>query len=248
MGFVSDVIGGVGSAIGGVLGGVGGDVLGSVVSGGAEAGGAYLAAQAQADAAEAATEEERRQFDFTRSDLEPWRDVGEYAIGELEASTGGDLSPFYDSAQYKLFDDYVMGRGLEDLSRHFSAKGTLPFGPDGSLAHGGAYKESLDWLSGGVQNAYNTYANRLSSLAGFGQTAAQASTPPNSISQGMMAGGTASASQYPAYASAIGNVAGTIFGNQQQRYPWDEQTTYGGSSSGSAPDPWGGGLGQYGMF
>ena len=116
--------------------------------------------QAQIDAQQAAIDEQRRQYDQTRSDLNPYMQFGQQAIPGLTALNSGDYSGFLQSPDYLAARD--LGQGQIDHSA--AAKGGL-FG-------GGHTRDTVQF---GAQNAaqyLGNYRNSLFQQAGMGQNAA----------------------------------------------------------------------------
>jgi len=165
------------------------------------------AANASQRAADAATQEQARQYDQSREDMLPWLNTGEAALNRLASiyglgtsapaatpsasapsngvgnvgyevarpytgagnalaaatstpvSGGNDYSSFFDSPDYQ----YALGQGINALDRSAAARGRL---------YSGGYGQDLTKYAEGMatQNLGN-YLNRLSAIAGTGQTA-----------------------------------------------------------------------------
>lgn len=112
--------------------------------------------------------ENRRQYDQTRADFEPWRTEGANALRSL----AGDINTPVTAADVMSDPGYQFGmdQGQRALDRKISAMGgrvsgaalkaSARFGTDyGASGYGAAYQRKQDRL------------NRLASLAGVGQTA-----------------------------------------------------------------------------
>lgn len=154
-------------------------IIGSTVVGGVMASSASRsAAKTQAAAADRASEAELAMYDQTRADQAPWRQAGATALGQLTRGTsdGGEfnrnftLSDFTKDPGY----DFRMGEGQTALERSAAARGGLMNG--GTLKALTRYGQ--DYASGEFNNAYSrfnndqsTRFNRLSTVAGLGQTA-----------------------------------------------------------------------------
>jgi hypothetical protein len=153
---------------------VGSAVVGGVVSSSAS----RSAAKTQAAAADRASETELAMYDQTREDQAPWRQAGATALGQLTRGTadGGEfnrnfkLSDFVKDPGY----DFRMTEGQNALERSAAARGGLMNG--GTLKALNRYGQ--DYASGEYNNAYSrfnndqsTRFNRLSTVAGLGQTA-----------------------------------------------------------------------------
>lgn len=118
------------------------------------------AANAQANAANAATAEQQRQFDLTRQDQQPWLQAGQGALTQMQALNAGDFSSFKSSPDYQYARDQ-MQQGIE---RGAAARG--------SLYSGGTNVDLATALNGIASQNYGTYYNRLAGLSGAGQTTA----------------------------------------------------------------------------
>ena len=152
---------------------VGSAVIGGVMSSNA----AGAAADAQVQSSQEANATQLKMFEQNRADQEPWREAGITALGQLGAGTknGGDFNRDFTLADFTKDPgyDFRMKEGQRGLDSSAAARG-------GALS-GGAIKASerysQDYASGEYQNAYNRFNadrtarfNRLSSLAGVGQT------------------------------------------------------------------------------
>ncbi len=134
-------------------------VGGSALIGGAlSSKAASKAGKASQQAADASIEEQRRQFDLLRSDQAPYRELGNTAIGDINALRGGDLSKFYSSPDYK----FNLEQGQQAIDRSLIAR-------SGALS-GAAIKEGQRFASGLASGQFSDYYNRLASQAGIGQT------------------------------------------------------------------------------
>lgn len=153
-----------------VVGTVGGAVVTSKA--------AKKGAKDQAEAADEATAEDRRQYDLAREDLAPFREAGYTALGQLGEGTkeGGDFNRDFTLADFNKDPGYQfrMDEGQKALERSASARG--------GVLSGAALKDisryGQDYASGEYSSAYSrfnkdrdTRFNRLAALAGVGQTA-----------------------------------------------------------------------------
>lgn len=145
-------------------------------------GGAVIGANAAGDAADKqtaasnyATDVQHQQYEQTRKDLEPWRRTGEGALSKLGSPdymrdfTVSDFSAGMDPGY-----QFRMQEGQKAIERSAAARGGLNSG--GTMKAISRYGQ--DYASNEYQNAYNRFNadrdrrfNRLSSLAGLGQTA-----------------------------------------------------------------------------
>lgn len=214
-----------------------GAIIGSAVVG---AGSSIIsgnrAARAQTNAANQSTAlqqqqnaEARRQYDQNRTDLTPYREAGYRSLAQLTAGTapGAEFNRNFTMADFQKDPGYEFrqGEGQKGVERSAAARG--------GVLSGGAMKAiaryNSDFASGEFGAAYNrfnndntTRFNRLSSLAGTGQTATNAGiaagnqltdnlqTGVNNISNNISNAANARASQYVNTGNAIGSVAGQV--------------------------------------
>ena len=163
------------------------------------------AAQTQADAGKYATDAQTSMFNTINNQQAPWRDAGGKAVTSLSDMTqpGGSLMHSFDANDLKsnLAPNYqfMLNQGLGATNNQASVSGGLVSGN----ALKGVNDYAQNYASNGYQDAFNNYNtnqnnifNRLSNIAGLGQTA-----------NGQTAGaGTATAGN-------IGNIATSIAGN-----------------------------------
>lgn len=131
------------------------------------------AARMQADAANRAAELQYKMYQQQREDLAPWRAAGSKALTELGSSdfqTDFNIGNMGTDPGY----EFRMREGQKALERSAAAKGGLQSG--GLLKALSRYGQ--DYASNEYANAYNRFNadkdrrfNRLSSIAGLGQTA-----------------------------------------------------------------------------
>jgi hypothetical protein len=172
------------------------------------------AASAQAAAANQAAQMAQAQYLQTREDLAPWREVGEQALYEYadllgvpspgaEGATSPDFSSFYASPGYQFRQE----EGTKAVERSAAARGMLQ--------SGATLKALQEHGQNIASDEFNTYANRLSNLAGLGQTAttstgqfgAQATSQSGSA---LERAGAARASGYLGQGQAAQGVAGDL--------------------------------------
>jgi hypothetical protein len=163
----------------GLAGLVGGQIIGGVLNYNAN----KQLADAQEDAARAQMAEGRRQFDLTRSDLAPQRQLGGEAINRLLAILNGEIPELTDIPGY----EFQFEQGMNALNRSNAAKGMT--------RSGAAMKGAERFGQGLASGTYQNYINQLLSEAGFAPTA---------TSQGIQAGGQ--------YLANYGNAQQGIFG------------------------------------
>jgi hypothetical protein len=117
-------------------------------------------ANAQERASQAAIDEQRREYDQTRTDQMPWLTAGTGALGQMGALNSGDFSSFHASPDYK----FALQQGMDTLDHSAAARGGL-FG-------GGHTRDLVKYGQGMAEQNYNNFYNRLQSMAGQGQTTA----------------------------------------------------------------------------
>ncbi len=119
---------------------------------------------------------------------------GQISTAMSGSGAGPDYSPFYKSPGY----DFRLQEGINAIDKSAAAKG--------SLFSGGTGRELTRYGQGLATQEFNSYANRLASMAGLGQTATgntaqlgsnaanQVGGLSNSLGQTIMSGGQAQAS------------------------------------------------------
>lgn len=130
--------------------------------------GQQAAANASQQASNASIAEQRRQFDLARADQQPWLQTGTSALQELAqlyglapGGTAGAMSNFRASPDYQF--------RLNEQNRALTARNAAL----GIQNSGAAQKAALQYSGNLASGEFNNYANRLSALAGVGQSAAQ---------------------------------------------------------------------------
>lgn len=119
------------------------------------------AAQAQKKASKRAIREQRRQFNLLRQDQAPYREAGEFALGEMRNMLQGD----YDLEETPGYQ-FRLEEGQQALTNNLAATG--------NRISGRAMKEAMRFGQGMASQEFGQQYNRLAGLAGTGQTAAQA--------------------------------------------------------------------------
>lgn len=197
-----------------------GFIAGSVISAGAS----YLGAREQAKSTDRATEEQRRQFERQVQLQEPFRQVGVNALPELVAASKYDpftLEKFRASPGYA----FRLKEGLRAIENSALASG---MGQSGATLRGlTRYGQELG--SEEFMNEFNRYlaegntkVNRLQSLTGMGQTAANtignaASRLGEQIGSNLIQGGVARASGYAGIANAANTGLSNYLAYQQNQ-------------------------------
>jgi hypothetical protein len=221
----------------------------AIASGNKAAGAQRDATQANSALQEAQTAEARRQYDLSREDLAPYRQAGTTALGQLATGTadGGEFNRNFTLADFNKDPgyDFRQQQGQRGVEASAAARG--------GVLSGGAMKAltryNQDFASNEYGAAYNrfnndttTRFNRLSSLAGTGQTATnsgiaagneminQGQTGVNNLAAGNQSAANARASSYINTGNAIGNAAGQI-GNALSMRNLYSGGGYGGGNS-----------------
>lgn len=205
----------------------GATVVGGVLSSSA----AGKAADAQSQAAQMSTDEQRREFDATQANLKPFRDAGLSVLPELQSglAPGGEFNRNFTLADFNKDPGYQfrMDQGQQALERSAAAGGGLLSGGTGKALT----QYGQDYASGEYSNAYNrfnndqtTRFNRLSALAGTGQTATNTvgtlgSQTAANIGENYLQAGNARAAGYIGQGNAVNNGISSL-GNfyMQQQY------------------------------
>jgi hypothetical protein len=166
-------------------------VAGAVIG----AGGAYLASENQASAAESAANTsaaasnraadlQYKMWQEQQALQKPWLEAGQRALPKLEAQYNAMPAAFTGKVTLGQDPGYAfrLAEGNRALNQSAAARGGLisgnalkaaeRYGQEmGSQEYGNAYRRALDVYNAGVQRETTGY-NRLASLAGIGQTAA----------------------------------------------------------------------------
>ena len=227
---------------------VGGAILSAHIQGNA----ASDAASTQARAAREASGVQLQIHNQNRADQEPWRNAGVKALGEMQ---NPDFMKDFSSQDFKTDPGYQfrMAEGQKALERSAAARGGLMGG--GTLKAISRYGQ--DVASQEYQNVYNRFNadgdrrfNRLSALAGTGQTATaqmahSGTNYANQTGQNMMGAANAQAAGTMGAANATSGAIGQGVNNWTQyqlmnrMFPKTDGTG-GGSGAGGT-----GGMKQY---
>lgn len=154
----------------------------SVVSGLLGSSASKRAARAQEQATQASIAEQRRQFDITQQNMQPWLETGRNALATLQDPNAFQQSPGYN---------FLQQQGMQGIERSAAARG--------GAASGNALKALAQFNTGLAQQDYGNWWNRQAGLAGVGQAAATnlgnfGAQTANNVSNSLMAGGDARAS------------------------------------------------------
>lgn len=241
--------------------GAGASIVGGNKAANAQKDAASQAAAAQERATQLQIEEARRQYDLTRADYAPYRQVGYGALDKLASmygvtKTGADGKPIAGAAPAAMTDggftaspgyQFRLNEGIKAAERSAAARG--------SLASGGTMKAIQRYGEGLAASEYDAFANRLASLAGVGQSATGSTAAAGQAASGAiggaigangaaqagaaMAAGNARASSYANTASSINSG----INNLASLYLYNQGGGFGGTTYGGTPPIYGGKLG-----
>ena len=203
----------------------------SVVGGLISSSGSRSAASTQADAAANAAATQLQMYNQTRDDNAPWRQAGSTALGQLGTMTANPSDP------NSLLHTFTTSDLNSNLAPNYQFQ--LQQGQDatnnaasvtGGLVGGNALKGLQDYTQGAAgsayQQAFNNYTanqtnifNRLSNIAGLGQTANQTTGNAGTsfggnIGSAQLAGGAAAAAGQVGSANALNgglSTAGSMY-------------------------------------
>lgn len=139
-------------------------------------------AVSQASAAQTATNnqalgEQQREYDTSRADFAPWRQAGQDALSQLAATHGISVpgatangDPAHPFAAFEASPDYAfrVGEGERAITGNRAARGLLD---SGSLGTG-----LINFGQRAGSQEYGAWYDRLSALAGVGQSATAQTT------------------------------------------------------------------------
>ena len=193
----------------------------AVVGAGASIISGNKAAKATKQAAGQSVAEQQREYDQTRSDNEPFMQTGYGALGKLASMYG--VTP-QDASGHPIGGSPTAGTGYANDGGYSASPGyqfqldqgikaaTRSAAARGVLQSGGTEKALARYATGLAASDYDQYANRLSQLAGVGQSSTNAvgaagANMANSNSNAYMNAGNASASAYANTGAAVSNGA-----------------------------------------
>jgi hypothetical protein len=209
---------------------VGVAIGGSVLGAGVNAYSANRAAKGQAQAAAASNALQKKMYKQQRKDQEPWREAGKQALSGLTGNA--DFQRDFAASDFEADPGYAfrMAEGQKALERSAAARGGLQSG--GTLK--ALTKYGQDVASQEYGNAYNRFNadrdrrfNRLSSIAGVGQTAnsqvaAAGQNYANQYGNNVQGAANANAAAGIAMGNAIGGGLSNI-GNIGMQQNWMNQ-------------------------
>lgn len=154
--------------------------IGSIVGGIEGASAAKKAAKLQAKSAQAALDEQKREFDLSRSDTQPYRDAGAASLKDLRALMGTSANPGtllkpFTGADLASDPGYQFGlqQGEQGINRAAAAAGRY----DSGATLKDLLRFNADYAGTKFNDAFNrdqltkgAIFNRLAGVAGIGQT------------------------------------------------------------------------------
>lgn len=166
------------------------------------------AARAEQQGAQGSIDEQRRQYDQTRTDFAPYRKTGYAALDRLNALTLGkngapDYSAFYKDPGY----NFERTEGMRGIDQSYAGR-----------AGGNALRALGTFTTGLADKSYGNYWNRVKGLADMGEgatgTVANAGArSADSIGNSLIASGDASASAEIGGANALNGGINTALNN-----------------------------------
>ncbi len=149
------------------LGAAGLGLLGGAVQSRNSRKAAQGAAAAQERSAELGIAENRRQFDVTQKNLQPFQQAGTEALGQQQALLGmgdpGDQQKAFEAFNESPGQQFIRKRAQRNLLQNSSAVG--------GLGGGNVRKALVEQGTGFAQQDFNNQFNRLATLTGGGQAA-----------------------------------------------------------------------------
>ncbi len=140
----------------------------TVISSAVSSSAAKKAAKAQGAGLDAATEEQRRQFDITQENLQPFQQAGQAAVGQQGALVGLDgpeaQQAAFDALNQSPGQQFLRARAQKNLLRNASAIGGL----GGGNVRSALVQQGVGFAQQDLQNQFG----RLGQIAGQGQSAA----------------------------------------------------------------------------
>lgn len=178
-----------------LFGAIGGALLGTI----GDMYSANKAAKAQQKAANDAIAEQRRQFDTTQANMQPWLTAGSNALTRQQDVLDGNYTGFMQSPDYLA----ALDAGTKQLDYGATARG--------NLWGGGADADRIQFGQNLATQNLNNYWSKLSGMSSAGQqTANQLSAfgqqTANNIGNAMTGAGNARASAYQQQGNAFNDL------------------------------------------
>lgn len=209
------------------------------------------AANTMANAGNASNATQLAMYNQNRADMQPWREAGVNALGQLSEGTkpGGNLLRPFGMSDFQADPGYGfrLDQGMKAIQQSQAARGGLLSG--GALKGIERFGQDLGTQEYG--NAYNRFNqdqtnqfNRLASISGLGQSTAQqvgtmGANVANSIGQTQQGIGNAQASGMIGGANALAgglSGAGNMYMGQQYLNALTRGSSYGGGGYGGGGD------------
>ncbi len=150
--------------------GINSKTIGDITGANAAAKGAENAAGAQIQAAQQANDLQKYMYDTTRNDLQPYRQIGAGALGQMAGLMGLDANgqPTNAPVNYSAFLNspgyqFGLNQGLQGVQRQLAASGRS--------ASGAGLKAANQYAQDYASQGFGQFYNRLAGLAGQGQQA-----------------------------------------------------------------------------
>ena len=127
--------------------------------------GAYAANQqkkAARSSANASMQAQGQAYAADQANYQPYLQTGKNALGQMAQLNAGNMDSFHASPDYK----WSLAQGVNALDRSAAAHG--------ALYSGGHSADLMNYGAGLASQNYGNYYNRLASLAGMGQSSANA--------------------------------------------------------------------------
>ncbi len=205
------------------------DIVSSVIGGAGQVASAQLAADAQRDSANIASQTQREFYNTNKSLLQPWNDMGFGAYRTLNdlLGVGGNSATMQKTLESLPGYQFTLGQGLKSVQNSAAARGL------GSS--GAALKGAANYATGLANSQYGTYASQLSGFAGQGLSAASslAGVGQNTgagIAGAQIGAGNTAAASWNATGNAIQGGINNYQQNQLLRSVLNNSATSGGGS------------------
>ena len=178
----------------------------ALIGAGASAYGANKAASAQKKAAQQAGDIQRQQFEQTRGDLTPYRDVGSNALSRYQNLLGMNGQDAYQSSLNDYQQSPFLSQLVKDTQRGVDASSAAR----GGLFSGATAQAIGDRTGQLYLNDFNNYLSRVGGLVDTGQNAAAqtgqfGANAAAGRSQAAMQAGNAQAGNYINMANGVNN-------------------------------------------
>jgi len=202
------------------------------------------ASKAQIKGADAATQAQLDMYYQGREDVAPWREGGEWALGELRGRMEAGPGEYTESPGY----EFRLGEGIRARERGAAARGNVLSGAQTKALT----RYGQDYATADVDNYLRRYYDSLKpyqSMAGVGQTTASQGAQlgaqvGQSVGQNYLAAGRARASGYINQANVL---SGAVTSGAENYLLWNYLNRGNTAGGGSVPTIRGGQGGGYGF-